>query len=313
MTGGAGFIGSHLVERLLADGWYVDVLDDLSTGRLSNLPQSDRLRTHMGSAGYAPLVTPLVRAADLVCHLAAVVGVQRVLEIPLQTLEGNLQATTTMLTACSKRGVRTIITSSSEVYGRSMASMLSETDDLQIGPQSRWGYAASKLVDEFLAQSHFHTHGLPVTTVRLFNVIGPKQRSHYGSVVPRMIGQAIADTPITVIGDGTQRRAFTWVGDTVAALIDLSRSQHAHGEVVNIGAPKSTAIIDVAQTIKRLTQSRSEIVHITQMNAYGCEFEDIQARLPDLTKLRQLIDFHPILDFDEMIERILIKEKCAVA
>lgn len=309
VTGGAGFIGSHLVDFLLKQDYYVDVLDDLSTGFIDNLPKSDRVHLHYGSASYPPLVAPLVKAADVVFHLAAVVGVNRVLQMPLRTIEQNIQSTACVLNFAAKRGVPTIITSSSEVYGRSLSPLLSESEDLHIGAHPRWGYAASKLVDEFLALAQFQEHKLPVAVVRLFNTIGPRQQGTYGSVVPRMLGQACAGHQITVYGDGTQRRCFTWVGDVVDAMFRLSWARHADGQVVNIGNTQSTTILSLAQTIQRLSETLSCIVHVSQEEAYGCEFTDIENRTPDLTKIRKLIGFNPTMDIDDMITRILPTRK----
>lgn len=312
ITGGAGFIGSHLIDYLIKQDYYIDVLDDLSTGALENIPKSDHVTFHYGSASYPPIVAPLIKSADVVFHLAAIVGVNRVLSMPLKTLEQNIQSTANVLNSAASRGVPTVITSSSEVYGRSLSPFLSETDDLRIGSHPRWGYAAAKLVDEFIALAQHAERRLPVSIARLFNTIGPRQSPKYGSVVPRMIDQATQNLPITVYGDGTQRRCFTWVRDVVDSLFRLSWCRHADGQVVNVGNPESVSINELATAIQVLTGSQSEIVHITQESAYGCSFPDIENRVPDLSRIRHLIGFSPVQDLEWMISEIL-KERAAIA
>jgi UDP-glucose 4-epimerase len=305
VTGGAGFIGSTLVDHLVSLGYDVDILDNLSTGLRVNLQESPRVLLHFGSAQYPPILTPLVKRADVIFHLAAIVGVKRVLEMPLETVEQNVQATACVLHCAASRGVPTVLTSSSEVYGRSEEILLSESDDLRISPNGRWGYAAAKLVEEFIALARFATKEVPVVITRLFNTIGPRQRPELGSVVPTMLSQALAGHPITVYGDGRQERAFTWVGDTVDALERLSRTPEAFGEIVNIGAPNFIEIRDLADLIKEITQSTSSIEYVPRATALGAKFHDIERRQPDLAKIDRLIGWRPRYDIREMLDEIV--------
>lgn len=308
VTGGCGFIGSHLVDLLInTTDNFVDVLDDHSTGRASNLSSciTHRLAIIHGSARNRDVVDSIVKNVDVVYHLAASVGVKRVLDAPLHTLQNNIEATANVLTACSKHDKPVLIASSSEVYGNSPHPSLEESHDLHIGPDPRWGYAAAKLVDEFTALAYYKSHRLPVVICRLFNTIGPRQAAQFGMVVPTFIDKALKGEPIVVYGTGKQRRAFAWVGDTVRAMVDLMKVPAAYGEVFNIGSPFSASITDLARWVKKLCDSPSEIVYLDTATAYGASFKEIDNRVPALNKLRSLINYHPGMEIDDMIIKIL--------
>lgn len=318
VTGGCGFIGSHLVAELLRQGWAVSIIDDLSTGSTSNLAgipgdvqTYERYSMSVQSAARhgAPLLDTLVSDCDFVFHLAAIVGVHRVLARPLETIESNIQCTSLVLKSCAKYRKPVIAASSSEVYGNSEWDNVprNETMPLSIGAEPRWGYAAAKLVDEFTALAHHKESGLPVVVARLFNTVGPNQIGTYGMVVPRMIDRAIAGEPIQVYGDGYQRRAFTWVYDVTRALIDLVQCKLAYGQVVNIGNAQDISIDDLAvlvqATVCRATGATKipRIEYIPTDKAYGEEFVDILHRRPDLTKIQRLIGFQNTLNVEQMV------------
>jgi len=316
ITGGAGFIGSHLSEALLERGWTVEVIDDLSTGSIENI---GHLKGHshfnyvLDSVMNRPVMMELVDRADVVFHLAAAVGVRMVVERPVQTIETNIKATELVLDLASRKRKSLLITSTSEVYGRLDKPKFAEEDDLVLGSTSRarWCYAASKIIDEFLAKAYFKESGLPVVIVRLFNTIGPRQTGRYGMVVPRFVRRALAGEPILVYGDGTQRRSFTWVGDVVNAMIALGLHQHgqAHGEVFNIGHTKDISIYELAVMVKTLAGSRSEIQLIPYEQAYEAGFEDMQRRLPDISKIQRIIEYQPTVGLREMLERIIVHHR----
>ncbi len=314
ITGGAGFIGSHLSETLLQQGWFVQIIDDLSTGSIKNithLKENPRFSYVLDSVFNKSVMMELVDEADVIFHLAAAVGVRLIVEKPVQTIETNIKATEIVLELASLKRKPVLLTSTSEVYGKLDKSKFNEDDDLVLGPTSRarWCYAASKIVDEFLAKAYFKEKGLPVVIVRVFNTIGPRQTGQYGMVVPRFVRQALQGKPITVYGDGTQRRSFTWVGDVVKAMIALVQTPKAYGEVVNIGHTKDISIYELAVLVKQLTNSPSEIVFIPYEQAYDEGFEDMKRRLPDLTKIQNLIGYKPSLDLPEMLERIIAYER----
>ncbi|MEM4188256.1 MAG: GDP-mannose 4,6-dehydratase [Candidatus Hadarchaeum sp.] len=314
ITGGAGFIGSHLAEMLLDQGYRVRVIDDLSTGSVRNiahLKDHPRFSYILDTVLNRPLMMELVDEADVIFHLAAAVGVRLIVEAPVRTIETNIKATELVLELASRKRKPVLLSSTSEVYGKLDKSMFNEEDDLVLGAtsRSRWCYAASKIVDEFLAKAYFREKGLPVVVVRVFNTIGPRQTGQYGMVVPRFIRQALRGEPITVYGDGTQRRSFTWVGDVVRAMVALIQTRRAYGEVVNIGHTKDISIHELALLVKKLANSPSEIVFVPYEQAYGQGFEDMKRRLPDLTKIQQLIGYRPSLDLPEMLERIIAYER----
>ena len=314
ITGGAGFVGSHLAETLLECGWQVEIIDDLSTGSIENIAH---LKGH-ANFGYTldsvmnrPVMMELVDRADLVFHLAAAVGVRMVVERPVHTIEMNIKATELMLELCARKQKPLLITSTSEVYGRLDKQKFSEDDDLVLGSTSRarWCYAASKIIDEFLAKAYFKERGLPVVIVRLFNTIGPRQTGQYGMVVPRFVRRALTGEPILIYGDGTQRRSFTWVKDVVNAMIALSQHGRAYGEVFNIGHTKDTSIHELAVLVKQMTGSPSELRFIPYEQAYEAGFEDMQRRLPDISKIQNLIGYQPTVNLREMLERVIAFER----
>ncbi len=310
ITGGAGFIGSHLAEALLDRGWQVAVLDDLSTGCLENVQPLTRrpgFTLIVGSAMNRDTMAPLVDSADVVFHLAAAVGVRLVVEQPVRTIETNIKTTETVLALAAGKGTPVLLASTSEVYGKLDGHAFAESDDVVLGPtsRSRWCYAASKIIEEFLGIAYARERGIPVTIMRLFNTIGPRQTGQYGMVVPRFVHQALRGEPLTVYGDGAQRRSFTWVGDVVTAMIALVRHPGAVGEVFNVGHTKDIAIVELARLVKRLTGSASEIAHVGFEDAYESGFEDMARRLPDLSKIERLIGYRPTLDLPEMLERII--------
>jgi UDP-glucose 4-epimerase len=316
ITGGAGFVGSHLAAALLECGWHVHVIDDLSTGRLANLQEllpDPRLATTVDTVLNAAVLQPLVEHADVVYHLAAAVGVRLIVEQPVRTIATNIRSTELVLELAAKHRRPVLVASTSEVYGKLDRPRFSETDDLVIGPtsRSRWCYAASKIIDEHLALAYAREVALPVTVVRMFNTIGPRQTGQYGMVVPRFVRQALRGEPITVYGDGTQRRSFTWVADVVGAMMALIEHPGAAGEVFNLGHTRDIAIYELAQMVKTLTASTSEIRLVPFERAYEPGFEDMHRRLPDISKLQALIDYHPSLNLRDMLERIIAHHRAA--
>lgn len=310
ITGGAGFIGSWLAETLHGRGWGVTVVDDLSTGSAANvelLAASPRFECVVDTALNRALMAELVDRADVVFHLAAAVGVRLIVERPVHTIETNVRTTEVVLDLCARRARPLVMTSSSEVYGKLDRPRFHEDDDLVLGPTSRarWCYAGSKIIDEFLAHAYHVEKGLPVVVARLFNTIGPRQSGRYGMVVPRFVEQALAGEPLTVHGDGAQRRSFTWVGDVVEALIALAGHPGAVGRVFNVGHHQEISILELARLVRRLAGSSSEIVFVPYEEAYGEGFEDMARRLPDVGRLESLIGFKPSVDLPEMLRRIL--------
>lgn len=310
ISGGAGFIGSHLAETLLEQGWSVSIIDNLSTGSLENI---EHLKNHarfscvITDVLNRSVITELIEQADVVFHLAAAVGVRLIVEEPVRTIATNIQATELVLEIAARGRKPVLLTSTSEVYGKLEEPKFHEEDNLVLGPtsRSRWCYAASKIIDEFLAKAYFKQKGLPAVVVRVFNTIGPRQTGQYGMVVPRFVTQALRGEPITVYGDGTQRRSFTWVGDTVNAMIALIGNPAAYGEVFNIGHTKEISIFDLAMMVKTMVGTESDIVFVPYAQAYEEGFEDMQRRLPDISKIEKLVGYRPSLDLPEMLERII--------
>jgi len=310
LTGGAGFIGSHLAERLLELGHEVHVLDNLSTGSIDNI-------THLkGRAGFSyvidtvtnePLLAEMIDQCDVVFHLAAAVGVKLIVEQPVHTIETNVHGTEVVLKHANKKKKLVIIASTSEVYGKSADVPFREVADLVLGAtvKHRWAYACSKLIDEFLALAYWKEKKLPIVIVRLFNTVGPRQTGQYGMVLPTFVRQALAGQPITVFGDGTQSRSFTYVADVVDALVKLAEEPRAVGEVFNIGNTEEVTIRDLAERVKRTTGSASAVQFIPYDEAYEAGFEDMPRRVPDITKVGQLIGYEPRLDLDEIICRVV--------
>jgi len=311
ITGGAGFIGSHLADLALARGDEVVVLDDLSTGRRENLREAergfgDRLRFERGSVLDQERLFELVAGADLVVHLAAAVGVRLVLEHPVRTLETNVEGTRNVLAAAARHGVRCVLASSSEVYGRSPDLPFREDGALLLGAtnEPRWSYACSKALGEWLALAHARESGLEVVLVRFFNVVGPRQRGRYGMVLPNFVRQALACEPITVFGDGRQTRCFLDVSDAVAAVLRLAEEPRAVGEVFNVGATREVSIEALARLVRSELASFSPIVHMPYREAYGTSMTDLPRRVPDTSKLEAAIGFRPALTLAQSVRRV---------
>jgi UDP-glucose 4-epimerase len=309
ITGGAGFIGSHLVDHHVAAGDEVMVVDDFSTGSRHNLRHhhDHQLKVVEGRVEDPRVLDEAFREIDLVYHLAAAVGVFEILRRPLDALRTNLDATEAIFERAMREGVRTIFTSTSEVYGKNGQASLSEKDDSIYGPTtaSRWLYAVSKATDEFLALAHNREHGFPVTIARLFNTTGPRQSGAYGMVVPRFVHQALNGEPLTVFGTGQQTRCFTHVADVVAALTGLAGCDQAIGEVVNVGRPNEISINDLAEMVVSITGSSSEIVHVPYDLAYEPGFEDMRRRVPDVTRLGELLGNIPETPLEVTIRTIV--------
>ena len=306
VTGGAGFIGSHLVERLLADGKSVAVVDDLSTGSLENLrcvTGHPRLRVLQAKISTCGELDQLAHDAEAIYHLAAAVGVELVVRSPIHVLETNLHETELLLQAAAEHKVPVVVTSTSEVYGKSPQPAFSEEDDLLIGPphQARWSYACSKLMDEFLALAYAKERGLPVIIARLFNTVGPRQTGRYGMVLPRFIAAAKASQPLKVYGDGLQTRCFCYVNDTVEALVRLLNSPAARGQVFNIGSTEEISILELARLIVDLLGVSSSIEFVPYSEAYEPGFEDMRRRKPVTEKLAAAIGFRPSTTLHEII------------
>jgi UDP-glucose 4-epimerase len=310
ITGGAGFIGSHLSEALLDAGHQVFVIDDLSTGAIDNI-------AHLkGRPGYEytidtvfneQVVAEMVDRADIIFHLAAAVGVKLIVERPVHTIETNVHGTEVILRHAAKKKKLVFIASTSEVYGKSVAVPFREDADLVMGAtyRHRWAYACSKALDEFLALAYWKEKKVPVIVVRFFNTVGPRQTGQYGMVVPNFVRQALSGEPITVFGDGTQSRSFTYVGDAVWALTNLMVNPAAIGQVVNIGNPEEVSIMALAERIKAAARSNSPIVTIPYEKAYEEGFEDMPRRVPDLTKIQRLIGYQPKVGLAEIIDRVV--------
>ena len=314
VTGGAGFIGSHLTEALLAAQHEVTVIDDLSTGRAANLSavaDNPRLTTHWASVLEDERLDKLVHEADVVFHLAAAVGVRLILERPVDTIEANVLGTDRVLRAAAKGHCTVLIASTSEVYGKNERMPLSEDDDGVFGPtvKSRWSYAVSKAIDEFLGLAYCRDRGVPVVIVRYFNTIGPRQVGRYGMVVPSFVRQALAGEPITVYGDGEQTRSFTDVEDTVRVTIALALNPAASGQVFNVGSARVTTIKQLAERIRTLTGSPSEIVHVPFDQAYEAGFEEPRQRVPDVTKLQRTLGFTPQIDLETSLRKVIAHER----
>jgi len=310
ITGGAGFIGSHLAERLLARGDEVHLLDDLSTGSIENIvlvKNHPNLTYHIDTIRNYRLTAELVDTCDIVYHLAAAVGVRLIVESPVSTIETNIRGTDIVLSLAAKKRKRVVITSTSEVYGKRNRVPFSEDDDLVMGPtnKGRWSYACSKAIDEFLAIAYWKEKRVPTVIARLFNTVGPRQTGRYGMVIPNFVQQALTGQDITVYGDGTQTRCFTHVSDVVQALIAIAEHPQAVGEVYNIGSDHEITMLELAERIKQLTESASNIVFVPYDQAYEAGFEDMMRRVPDISKVRALIGYNPKVDLDALLTSII--------
>ena len=314
VTGGAGFIGSHLAEKILAGGDRVLAIDDLSTGSLDNiagLHDHPRFRFARASIEDAVVLERMSSEADVVVHLAAAVGVQLIIEHPVHTIETNVMGTEEVLRAALRYGCRVLVASTSEVYGKGSKIPFVEEDDVLLGAtsHSRWAYAASKMVDEFLGLAYWREYGLPVVPFRLFNTIGPRQTGRYGMVVPRFVRQALAGEPITVYGDGTQQRCFCDVRDVVVAILGLAEHAEAPGRVYNIGGSEEISILELAERIRKLTGSDSSIEMVPYSEAYAPGFEDMQRRVPSTERINALIGWQPSRALDEILQDVISWER----
>ena len=310
ITGGAGFIGSHLADAYLQRGDEVFVLDDLSTGSIRNIEHlKDKPGFHytIDTVQNQPLTAELIDQCDVVVHLAAAVGVKLIVESPVRTIETNVHGTEVVLSIANKKKKKVLIASTSEVYGLSTEVPFREDGNLVMGAttKGRWSYACSKAIDEFLALAYWRERKLPTVVVRLFNTVGPRQTGQYGMVIPTFVKQALAGRPITVYGDGKQSRCFGYVGDVVGALIKLMDHDQAVGEVFNIGSNEEITILDLAQRVKELTGSNSEIVFVPYDEAYEEGFEDMPRRIPDITKVNALVGFRPSMKLDGILQSVI--------
>ena len=318
ITGGAGFIGSHLADRLITDGAEVLILDNLSTGSIANvdhLIDNPRFKHRIGSVEDAPLVVELVDRCDVTVHLAAAVGVRLIVNEPVRTIETNVHGTEVVLQAVERKKKPIVIASTSEVYGKSAKIPFNEDDDLVLGPtkNSRWAYACSKALDEFLALAYAREKGVPVVIARFFNTVGPRQTGRYGMVVPTFVTQALLGEPITVFGDGEQSRCFGHVNDAVEAVIRLLDEPSAVGEPFNIGTDQEVTMNELAEKVRSAAGSDSPIVHVPYDEAYAEGFEDMQRRVPDVEKLRKTIGFTPSTSLDDIIADVVAEKSATFA
>ncbi len=309
ITGGAGFIGSHLADRLHSEGHEVTVIDNLSTGRYANighLEGKERFRLIIDTVLNEDLMEELIKEADRVFHMASAVGVKLIMERPVQTIETIFKGTDVVLGFCARYRKRVLIPSTSEVYGKGTAVPFREEDDILKGSTSkhRWAYACAKELDEFLALAHWKESRLPVVVVRLFNTVGPRQTGQYGMVVPRFVKAAIENKPLSVYGDGTQSRCFAHVADVVDALIKLLETPACFGQVINIGNDKEITIKHLAEKVIELTGSSSEIQYVPYESVYGDGFEDMKRRVPSLEKARRLIGYNPTRTLEDIIDDV---------
>lgn len=310
ITGGAGFIGSHLAEQHLSKGDEVYIIDDLSTGSISNIEhikEHPKLRYHIDTVTNTQLTAELVDLCDVIYHLAAAVGVKLIVESPVRTIETNIRGTEVVLELAAKKRKRILIASTSEVYGKREQVPFREDDDLVIGAtnKGRWSYACSKAIDEFLAIAYWKEKRVPTVVVRLFNTVGPRQTGQYGMVVPNFVRQALRGEPITVYGDGTQSRCFTHVSDVIGALMKLIEHPRALGEVYNIGSTQEVTILQLAERIVKLTDSRSKLIFLPYDQAYEAGFEDMMRRVPDISKISSLIGYQPTFKLDQTLKSVI--------
>jgi UDP-glucose 4-epimerase len=310
ITGGAGFIGSHLAEALLTAGHHVTVIDNLSTGRLENIKpffEQSLFDFAVETIADQIVMDRLVSECDLIFHLAAAVGVKLIVQDPVRTIETNVMGTEVVLKTALRYRKKVLLASTSEVYGKGVQLPFKEDDDIVLGSTSRprWAYAASKMVDEFLSLAYYRQYKLPVVNFRLFNTIGPRQTGRYGMVVPSFIRQALAGEPLTVYGDGQQSRCFCDVSDAVRALILLAENPQAEGELFNIGSTEEVTILELAERIIQLTDSDSPVKFVSYAEAYGPYFEDMRRRVPDISKIKNTVDWSPQVSLQDMLRKII--------
>jgi UDP-glucose 4-epimerase len=314
ITGGAGFIGSHLCELLVHNGHSVVAIDNLTTGRLENIvhlmpmPGFQFVRENITNS---QVLDRLTSEADLIVHLAAVVGVKLIVEDPVNTIATNIMGTEAVLTTANRYGCKVMLASTSEVYGKGSKVPFNEEDDCVMGPtsHSRWSYATSKAIDEFLGLAYFRQFGLPVVVMRFFNTVGPRQTGRYGMVIPRFVRQALLNEPITIYGDGEQSRCFADVADIIGAIYKLSSHPSAVGQVFNVGSTEEVTIRELAERVITATGSQSQIIYVPYEEAYAPGFEDMRRRVPDLEKVHQLIGYEPTFSLDDTLKRVVDFER----
>jgi UDP-glucose 4-epimerase len=314
ITGGAGFIGSHLADRLIADGHQVILLDDLSTGSHANIEHllgRPDVEFVLGSILNADLLDDCVARVDTVFHLAAAVGVQLIVERPLESLATNIRGSELVFEKVHKHGARILVTSTSEIYGKNTSDHLREEDDRILGSplKSRWSYSEAKAIEEILAYTYWRQKGIRSVIVRLFNTVGPRQTGHYGMVIPRFVNQALRGEPLTVFGDGSQQRCFCYVGDVVDALVRLIEHPDAYGQAINLGGTEEVSIRELAERVIAITGSASTIRTIPYDEAYEAGFEDMARRVPDTTRAHGLVGFTPSASLDEIIAMVVEDQK----
>jgi UDP-glucose 4-epimerase len=314
ITGGAGFIGSHLADKLLAQGYQVMALDNLSTGRHSNIEHllgRPDFEFVLGSILNADLVDHCMAQADIAFHLAAAVGVELIVDHPLESLATNIRGSEIVMEKAHKHGTKILVTSTSEIYGKNTSDRLGEEDDRILGSplKSRWSYSEAKAIEEILAYTYYRQKGLPTVIVRLFNTVGPRQTGHYGMVIPRFVGQAVKGEAVTVYGTGTQTRCFCYVGDVVDALIKLAEHPEAVGRVFNLGGVQEISMDQLAHRVIELAGSDSKVRYVSYEEAYEEGFEDMQRRVPDTTRAHELIGFEPTVDLDGILKAVIADQR----
>ncbi|HAY82762.1 MAG TPA: nucleoside-diphosphate sugar epimerase [Planctomycetaceae bacterium] len=317
VTGGAGFIGSHLCEQLLQQGYQLTILDDLSTGRFQNIAhlESDaNVRVVIDSVIHEDMVKQLVADCDCVYHLASAVGVQLIMDQPVKTIENIFVGTEIVLRHCARLRKPVLVTSTSEVYGKGIAVPFHEDDDVVTGATSkhRWAYACAKSLDEFLCLAHWKQSRMPVSVVRLFNTVGPRQTGQYGMVIPRFVQAALEGAPLTVYGGGIQSRCFAHVADIVQGLVKMLETPSAHGQVVNLGNDEEVTIMELAQRVIAATESTSEIQHLSYEEVYGAGFEDMERRVPALGRARELVGYQATCTLDDILRDVIAEQRAAM-